>query len=177
MIGAMAENSILQIVVFSVFVGTAVATLDDKAPAVFHRRRSDVQVGRMQKRRRAEYILQICGSNPRLARPVPQHPVDSTEKVVRVRRDARVNFGGSWHSDTAYKERPDMGTLLYALEVPEYGGDTLYANMAAAYEAEHRAASTNTRLTDYDFIRAVAAYNEVDCRAMAEVLSWLRANR
>ena len=49
--------------------------------------------------------------------------------------------------------------------------------MAAAYEAEHRAASTNTRLTDYDFIRAVAAYNEVDCRAMAEVLSWLRANR
>ena len=49
--------------------------------------------------------------------------------------------------------------------------------MAAAYEAEHRAASTSTGLTDYDFIRAVAAYNEVDCRAMAEVLSWLRANR
>lgn len=47
----------------------------------------------------------------------------------------RINFGGSWHSDTAYKERPDLGTLLYALEVPEAGGDTLFANMYAAYDA------------------------------------------
>ena len=47
----------------------------------------------------------------------------------------KVNFGGSWHSDTAYKERPDMGTLLYAREVPEAGGDTLFANMYLAYEA------------------------------------------
>ena len=46
-----------------------------------------------------------------------------------------VNFGGSWHSDTAYKEHPDMGTLLYALEVPPAGGDTLFANMYLAYEA------------------------------------------
>lgn len=47
----------------------------------------------------------------------------------------KVNFGGNWHSDTAYKEAPDMGTLLYALEVPEAGGDTLFANMYLAYEA------------------------------------------
>lgn len=46
-----------------------------------------------------------------------------------------VNFGGSWHSDTAYKECPDMGTLLYAVEVPDAGGDTLFANMHAAYDA------------------------------------------
>lgn len=46
-----------------------------------------------------------------------------------------VNFGGSWHSDTAYKECPDMGTLLYAVEVPDAGGDTLFANMHLAYEA------------------------------------------
>lgn len=46
-----------------------------------------------------------------------------------------VNFGGIWHSDTVYLERPPMGTLLIAREVPPYGGDTMWANMYAAYEA------------------------------------------
>jgi len=46
-----------------------------------------------------------------------------------------VNFGGIWHSDTVYLERPPMGTLLIAREVPPFGGDTMWANMYAAYEA------------------------------------------
>jgi taurine dioxygenase len=46
-----------------------------------------------------------------------------------------VNFGGIWHSDTVYLERPPMGTLLVAREVPPVGGDTLFANMYAAYDA------------------------------------------
>ena len=49
--------------------------------------------------------------------------------------------------------------------------------MAAAFEAEHRAVANGGRLADYDFIRAGAEYNEVDCRAMAEIVAWLRANR
>lgn len=56
--------------------------------------------------------------------------------VPVLKREAdRVNFGGLWHSDTAYLERPPLGAMLYAKEAPEVGGDTLFANMYLAYEA------------------------------------------
>jgi taurine dioxygenase len=45
-----------------------------------------------------------------------------------------VNFGGIWHSDTAYLEMPPMASLLIAREVPPAGGDTEFANMYLAYE-------------------------------------------
>src|SRR6266403_5696870 len=53
--------------------------------------------------------------------------------VVKLEHE-KVNFGGLWHSDTAYLETPPMGTMLIAREVPPYGGDTLFANMYLAYE-------------------------------------------
>jgi taurine dioxygenase len=55
-------------------------------------------------------------------------------EVTKLPREL-VNFGGIWHSDTAYLERPPMATMLIAREVPEYGGDTLFSNMYDAYEA------------------------------------------
>ena len=45
------------------------------------------------------------------------------------------NGGAYWHSDISYKIKPPMGSLLYSLEVPPEGGDTLYADMYAAYDA------------------------------------------
>jgi taurine dioxygenase len=53
--------------------------------------------------------------------------------VVKLEHE-RVNFGGIWHSDTTYLERPPMASMLYAIEVPPYGGDTLFANQYLAYE-------------------------------------------
>src|SRR6476661_10810524 len=63
--------------------------------------------------------------------------IDGYPEIISVSKlpEETVNFGGIWHSDTVYLERPPMGTMLVAREVPPYGGDTLFANMYAAYEA------------------------------------------
>ena len=47
----------------------------------------------------------------------------------------RTNFGGVWHTDTAYLEQPPMGSMLLARELPPYGGDTLFANQYLAFES------------------------------------------
>ena len=59
--------------------------------------------------------------------------VPAVIEIIKTEKDEK-NFGGSWHSDTSYMEEPAKGTLLYALEVPEYGGDTLFANTTMAYD-------------------------------------------
>ncbi len=53
--------------------------------------------------------------------------------VVKKPED-KYNFSGSWHSDVTFEEKPPMGTILCGMEVPEYGGNTLFANQYLAYE-------------------------------------------
>ena len=57
-------------------------------------------------------------------------------EIIEVKKleHEKVNFGGVWHSDTAYLEVPPMASMLLAREIPPYGGDTLFANMYLAYE-------------------------------------------
>jgi taurine dioxygenase len=82
---------------------------------------------------------QLLGLAERFGEPV-EYPLikglPGCPLVLPVIKEAeeRVNFGGIWHSDTAYLERPALGTLLYALETPPAGGDTMFANMYLAYE-------------------------------------------
>jgi taurine dioxygenase len=55
-------------------------------------------------------------------------------KIVKRPTDKK-NFGGSWHTDQMFSPSPAMGTMLYALEVPSAGGDTLFTNQYLAYES------------------------------------------
>lgn len=54
--------------------------------------------------------------------------------IVKEPHETR-NFGEGWHSDTTYAACPPNATGLYAIDIPPAGGDTLFANMHAAYEA------------------------------------------
>ena len=54
---------------------------------------------------------------------------------IRKEPDQRKNVGARWHSDTTYLEKPPVATMLYAREIPAYGGDTMVANQYLAYEA------------------------------------------
>ena len=49
--------------------------------------------------------------------------------------DSRRNKSAFWHTDVTFMAKPPMGTLLYGLDMPEVGGDTLWANLQAAYDA------------------------------------------
>lgn len=54
-------------------------------------------------------------------------------RLVRKPGDKSV-AGEEWHADTTMMAEPPMGAILYALEVPPYGADTLFANQYLAYE-------------------------------------------
>ena len=80
------------------------------------------------------------GLAEKLGEPTPYPFVDGIDgmpEVVEIIKQPEdtVNFGGIWHSDTAYLEKPTMGALLYGVEIPEFGGDTLFANMYAVLES------------------------------------------
>src|SRR5215468_4687183 len=54
---------------------------------------------------------------------------------VRKEPEQQRNIGNGWHTDHSYDEAPALGSMLYAREVPNTGGDTLFASMYAAYDA------------------------------------------
>ncbi len=60
---------------------------------------------------------------------------DDAPEVMILAHDAthRAN-SDRWHNDVTYLETPPFGAVLYAEEIPELGGDTLWANMYLAYE-------------------------------------------
>lgn len=84
----------------------------------------------------------------RFGEPTPAHPLvggldaDHPEVLVLDSRDYPLGVGergrgtsynNRWHTDVTFSERPPLGSILCAMEVPAQGGDTLWADLAAAY--------------------------------------------
>lgn len=63
--------------------------------------------------------------------------IDGFPHIIEVKKleHERHNFGGVWHSDTTYLDEPPMGSMLLSREIPPFGGDTLFANQALAWES------------------------------------------
>lgn len=65
-------------------------------------------------------------------------PLADDPHVIRVYKSANEGggvFGGDWHTDFSFLERPPAGSVLSAVTVPPQGGDTLWVSQAAAWDA------------------------------------------
>jgi taurine dioxygenase len=64
--------------------------------------------------------------------PLAGHP--GVFRIIK-EKESTSNFGGVWHTDSPYHEIPPAYTVLRGVDIPSAGGDTLVANMCAAYDA------------------------------------------
>jgi len=65
------------------------------------------------------------------------HGTQPDPEIVEIRRepgDTRI-VGEEWHTDTTMSAEPPLGAILHGIEVPPYGGDTMFASQYAAYDA------------------------------------------
>ncbi len=86
----------------------------------------------------------------------PHEPGEPALMKIHADRDSPRANGEGWHSDVSCDAEPPMGSVLYIKQCPPHGGDTLFANMYAAYEA------LSDRMKTYlDGLRAVHDGEEV----------------
>ena len=73
------------------------------------------------------------GETPYLA-GLEDYP-DVVPIVKEANEKSHHTFGSGWHTDFTFQKKPPARTLLYALDVPPRGGDTLFANLQDAYDS------------------------------------------
>ena len=63
-------------------------------------------------------------------------PIEGRPHVIRILKEPheKLNFANAWHTDLSYLETPPSFTVLYCLETPPTGGDTVWANQYMAFE-------------------------------------------
>lgn len=62
----------------------------------------------------------------------PDHP--GLVRIYRSPDTINDRYENSWHCDATWRDAPPMGCVLRCVEAPQVGGDTIWANMALAYE-------------------------------------------
>jgi taurine dioxygenase len=94
---------------------------------------------------------------------------DAPEVIVFEKSEDVAGYENAWHADVTWREVPSLGSVLRAVEVPDVGGDTLFADMHAAYVGlrdEVKQRIDGLRAV-HDFTRHVRAHAE-RCRAGEE---------
>ena len=109
---------------------------------------------------------------------IPGHP---HIQRVRKRADERAPliFGGSWHTDSPFLARPPAISILYGIEIPPYGGDTLWANTVQALAALSDTLQTMLRslrvhMSGRNVFAALRSHATTDAPALASMALDLR---
>jgi taurine dioxygenase len=96
--------------------------------------------------------------------PFVPHKKDQPEVMVLLHDENRRGTENAWHSDVTWRLEPSLGSILRAVEVPEVGGDTLFADMEAAFEGLD--VKTRERVRDmkaiHDFTRVFGGNKSED---------------
>ena len=92
--------------------------------------------------------------------PVPfVKPIEENSEVIKVVKEntepEAFNFGGVWHSDFSFLPIPPAFTILYAIDVPPAGGDTVWASTTTAYSQLDE--STQQQLTKITAVHSASA--------------------
>ena len=82
---------------------------------------------------------QLLGFARRFGELDPHHVLrglDEQPEVLEIFREKtdKYIFAPGWHADVTWQKTPVLGSILYGVEIPEHGGDTLFANQYLAYE-------------------------------------------
>lgn len=65
----------------------------------------------------------------------PFLPAGERPNVIRFAKDENtVGVENNWHSDVSWRQEPSLGSVLRAYQVPDVGGDTLWADMESVFE-------------------------------------------
>ncbi|HEX4292930.1 MAG TPA: TauD/TfdA family dioxygenase [Rhizomicrobium sp.] len=85
--------------------------------------------------------------------PFAPHKPDYPQVLAIAHGPGNKGKENTWHSDVTWREEPSLGSVLRALEVPEVGGDTLFADMYAAYDGltDEVKAKIDGRMAVHDF--------------------------